>query len=306
MSIASEIQRLSGVRSDIFTSITNKGVTVPETATFSSCPTLIDSIQGGGGEVDSPINSSFSGFGHLSGVREFTATQNVVVTPHYETLLDDYTVTNLRIYDVKMGLTITPSLSAQYDSLKFYYTKDQWAHPMGTQGYVYTDSQKGIWQILEGGGNGEVTGLMEFLLTGSVINETTFYAMNCYSWGIEINSNTHLTATGNVVTAYTSAYPYPQYGVTTTGTVNYNGDLFERWNKDGQNWVLERGKDETVNVVYDDGPTSSTNTTGVTALNLFKEGYLKDTWAVRLSSSDTNYTYTYGTSASGYSGYAGV
>ena len=49
MSIASEIQRLSGIRSDIFDSITNKGVTVPESATFSSCPYLIDSIQTGGG-----------------------------------------------------------------------------------------------------------------------------------------------------------------------------------------------------------------------------------------------------------------
>lgn len=49
MSIASEIQRLSGIRSDIFDSITNKGVTVPESATFSSCPDLIDSIQTGGG-----------------------------------------------------------------------------------------------------------------------------------------------------------------------------------------------------------------------------------------------------------------
>lgn len=79
MSIASEIQRLSGVRSDIFTSITNKGVDVPATATLSSCPTLIDSIPtGGGGPATSMINDSFTASGFVSGYRPFTATQNVV------------------------------------------------------------------------------------------------------------------------------------------------------------------------------------------------------------------------------------
>jgi hypothetical protein len=61
MSIASEISRLSGVREDIFTSITNKGVTVPATATFSSCPALIDSITGGGGGSPTDmVNTAFT------------------------------------------------------------------------------------------------------------------------------------------------------------------------------------------------------------------------------------------------------
>ena len=86
MSIASEITRLSGVRSDIFTSITNKGVTVPATATFSSCPALIDSITGGGGggEPTSLINSAFTASGKLSGYREFTATQNIQTISAFE------------------------------------------------------------------------------------------------------------------------------------------------------------------------------------------------------------------------------
>lgn len=49
MSIASEITRLYGVRSDIFTSITNKGVTVPSGSQLDDAPTLIDSISAGGG-----------------------------------------------------------------------------------------------------------------------------------------------------------------------------------------------------------------------------------------------------------------
>lgn len=49
MSIASEITRLYGVRSDIFTAITNKGVTVPSDSQLDDAPTLIASISGGGG-----------------------------------------------------------------------------------------------------------------------------------------------------------------------------------------------------------------------------------------------------------------
>ena len=84
MSIASEIERLSGVRSDIFTSITNKGVTVPVGSTFSSCPSLIDQIQGGGGgPATSLINSGFTASGYVSGYRPFTATQIPVANPTY-------------------------------------------------------------------------------------------------------------------------------------------------------------------------------------------------------------------------------
>ncbi len=84
MSIASEIQRLSGVRDDIFNSITNKGVTVPAGSTFSSCPSLIDQIEGGGGgTVTSMINPTFTASGYVSGYRPFTATQKPVATPEY-------------------------------------------------------------------------------------------------------------------------------------------------------------------------------------------------------------------------------
>lgn len=76
MSIASEIQRLSGVRSDIFDSITNKGVTVPESATFSSCPDLIDSIQtGGGGGSNALYNTGAVGIAKASGFCTGSASQ---------------------------------------------------------------------------------------------------------------------------------------------------------------------------------------------------------------------------------------
>lgn len=47
MSIASEITRLQGVKSDILTAIENKGVTVPAGSALADCPDLIASIPTG-------------------------------------------------------------------------------------------------------------------------------------------------------------------------------------------------------------------------------------------------------------------
>lgn len=48
MSIASEITRLQQAKSDLATSIENKGVTVPATTTIDGYATLVDNIQTGG------------------------------------------------------------------------------------------------------------------------------------------------------------------------------------------------------------------------------------------------------------------
>jgi hypothetical protein len=52
MSIASEISRLQGVKSDILGAIANKGVTVPAGSALDDCPALISSISGEGGYYD--------------------------------------------------------------------------------------------------------------------------------------------------------------------------------------------------------------------------------------------------------------
>lgn len=49
MSIASEITRLQGVKSDILQAISDKGVDVPVGSALGDCPDLIASISGGGG-----------------------------------------------------------------------------------------------------------------------------------------------------------------------------------------------------------------------------------------------------------------
>ena len=51
MSIASEITRLQGVKSDILQAIADKGVTVPSDSMLDDCPDLIASIGGGFGSV---------------------------------------------------------------------------------------------------------------------------------------------------------------------------------------------------------------------------------------------------------------
>lgn len=51
MTIASEIARLQGVKSNILAAIEAKNVIVPPGAALADCPLLIDAISGGGGEV---------------------------------------------------------------------------------------------------------------------------------------------------------------------------------------------------------------------------------------------------------------
>lgn len=55
MSVQSEIDRLKTAKSGLATAITGKGVTVPDDATLSEYPALVDQIQtGGGGEPEPP------------------------------------------------------------------------------------------------------------------------------------------------------------------------------------------------------------------------------------------------------------
>lgn len=51
MSIASEIERLQGVKANILQAIADKGVEVPSGSMLADCPDLIASISGGGGGV---------------------------------------------------------------------------------------------------------------------------------------------------------------------------------------------------------------------------------------------------------------
>lgn len=56
MSISTEITRLQQAKSDLATSIANKGVTVPSSATLDDYPALVDSISGGGTDMADVFN----------------------------------------------------------------------------------------------------------------------------------------------------------------------------------------------------------------------------------------------------------
>lgn len=68
MSIASEITRLQGVKSDILQAIRNKGVTVPAGSALANCPGLIASISG-----DFP--EGFKKFSFIRNKQEINTTQ---------------------------------------------------------------------------------------------------------------------------------------------------------------------------------------------------------------------------------------
>lgn len=61
MSIQSEIDRLKTAKSGLATAITGKGVTVPDDATLSEYPALVDQIQTGGGGGNEPVPPSTDG-----------------------------------------------------------------------------------------------------------------------------------------------------------------------------------------------------------------------------------------------------
>lgn len=95
MSIASEITRLYGVRSDIFTAITNKGVTVPSGSQLDDVPDMIDSISAGGGAytLDYTNPNQYCTF---KADNPNCARSGTTITPDY-TLTNNYVLDNLTL-----------------------------------------------------------------------------------------------------------------------------------------------------------------------------------------------------------------
>ena len=83
MSIASEITRLQGVKSDILQAISDKGVDVPAGSALDDCPGLIASISGGGGDqfvlVRSNMTTDFTNAEYQACVNAVTAGKAVCV-----------------------------------------------------------------------------------------------------------------------------------------------------------------------------------------------------------------------------------
>lgn len=300
MSIASEIQRLSGVRSDIFTSITNKGVTVPQTATFSSCPSLIDSITGGGGSPTSLINNTFTASGYLSAYRPFTATQNEV--PVYDDITYTGTVSN------NNNTFTLPNYKTTADSPQtatFTVFIQSYAYPSVYQGNIVNQgvgTSIGRWSANQ---QSQTEYSIIFDISAYPINSNTFQCDDMSQWAWGITSVSPYTATYREQTG--TDIPYPTYPTTTTGYAENTIDLKERWDNNGNNYNALLSSNNTLNIVYDNSPSNtSINSTNTANVSTFSSNMLKNKWGLDVSPIDTNYNYNYGTLTSGYSGFEGI
>lgn len=319
MSIESEIQRLSGVRGDIFDSITNKGVTVPATATFSSCPDLIDSIVTGGGAPSSFINTGFSADGSATYYREFTATQ--VYNPGISVLNG-----GLRLMTQKSSWPY--SITAEFDA----WTDD----PMvGCSGLIYgarsdapysafsftltgglyydeqndpsnpTDSPIGTWSVENG------STIFSAYITAAGLtfeNEHTYYGY--YTGGNFDDSLSQMMFSGVSGDFGNAGYPYPTYPSATTGYMSgyCTGTKYGTAVFDDLHWIVD-GVYQKISY-YDNSPSQADVSDMFSSEILNGVAENRNDIETKLFEyigpvEDSNYTYEYGPETTSYSGYQG-
>ena len=325
MSIASEISRLSSVRDDIFTSITNKGVTVPATATFSSCPALIDSITGGGGgSPTSLVNTAFTASGFFSGYRPFTATQNSV--PVYDVVTGNYTtgVNNLTYY-IEIPMEVLTGNITGY-SLNFGIQtwsigSNQNIQIIPNKNAIYdntfiTDYTNDNFQV-----SGQETPTLYVCQIDDEKFHSWWHSINQQSWIVTaytgasfvlgFTNYSQSTAIGNYeqMTQTGTSLPYPTYPTTTTGYItneisgkeSFTGSTYKVPN------IYVSG---FKNVVYDDSPEGGAIAISPANINLtsFSSNMLKNNIKAKFSFAlnSTAYSYTYGSVNSAYSGFEGI
>jgi hypothetical protein len=320
MSIASEISRLSGVREDIFTSITSKGVTVPATATFSSCPALIDSITGGGGGSPTDmVNTAFTASGFLSGYRPFTATQ--IEVPEYDTVSGNYATggdSNYYVVQIPMKDFSGENVDGYEMTLKF----QSWNSEQSTIVVIPNSADRYSNQF---GTNIRTDQFYSDTSYQPPLYYHTFDAMTFHYWWSQIQDMPWIS------TAFTGSYvyimfqlfsnpqniqgdwkylvqtgtnvPYPTYPTTTTGYVQNTIDLKEYFSS--PNVKFSGFNNKVIN--YDNSPSDSTETSTNTAnVTAFNNNGLKNWQMLSFNALDSNYSYSYGSIDSGYSGFEGI
>lgn len=319
-SIADEITRLSACRNDILSAISAKGVTVPGTAVLSSCPSLIASIPtGGGGSPTSILNTGFTATGSASYTRPFTATQQQV--PVYDS--------------VTSSLSLSTAIAGQYlayiiksnnasfflldgsspNSLKVSGSKSQW-NPIPTGGDVYLSpdvhqggSSVGTWSAVNTTTD-SFTAEAKFTATSTTIDGyLLFYDLP--SWSVTAQP----VCEGTTYTQTGSDIPYPGYPLTASGTMSSTASGKEYWSN---TYLLDQGYSYVATIAvsantmgyYDGGtgPTTASSTSFTTSYSGVPTGntlHNRIVLDMGTGIEDTGYTYTYGPSASGYTGYVG-
>lgn len=333
MSIASEIQRLSGVRGDIFTSITNKGVTVPVGSTFSSCPSLIDQIEGGGGgPATSMINSGFTASGYVSGYRPFTATQNEV--PLYDIISGTcVSGTNNSIKLIQVPLSALSGANDLFNynlNLNFQSwtiesnrtfniipnSADVYANQYHTNKSTNDFKQSGSYQPPLFYLNFSQADFVSYWngiqsqpwITGAFTGEYVYIGFETYQslqnmkgdWAYQVQTGTDI--------------PYPTYPTTTTGYITNDITGREFFIRNGlapfARLVARIGMSGYKNVVYDNSPEGGSTILGADEyyITAFSSNMLKNniTAKTNYNVNSTAYSYNYGTTQTAYSGFEGV
>lgn len=310
--VAEEITRISGCREDIKTAIAAKGVNVPTGAKLADCPALIASITGGSGpsEPTAMVNTGFSATGYKSAYVPFTATQNIVTVKEDVDITFPYQITS---QGERFSVSFNSSYFVDPGANDFKYIKIGFNNDVSRIRTLQFGPQTGYGDNLD-------IGTIDNTSIG--IDWTALYnkfAQNSGQWQWQIqNNNVWFVMYDNYYAADSwavgdyyiraesaigTAYPYPGYPVTTTGYVQNTVDMKEYFTAGN---VKFSGKNQKI-VSYDSSPSDSTaNTTPTANVTAFVDNGLKNWQAFSTAATDTNYTYSYGASGSGYSGYTGI
>lgn len=185
MSIASEITRLQTAKSDLATSIANKGVTVPANATLDDYAALVDSIQTGGGGSSLPYDAEVE---YLQSDGNQYIDTGVVVTKNYVIIADCAVISGSSFPTVIGALSATNG----YSVVLAYNNSGQPYTQMGSNyATLYNTSKLG-------------STLIHYICTG---NSTRQYISD----GMAVVSNTH---SGNLAT--NSLYLFARHRYDTT------------------------------------------------------------------------------------------
>lgn len=112
MSIASEISRLQQAKSDLATSIANKGVTVPAATTIDGYAALVDQIQQGGGSLPYDVEIEYL---------QFTGTQYINLG----------FCQNTRNIEIRIRMQWTGNNTSQFETFLGYMTNASTLTPRG-------------------------------------------------------------------------------------------------------------------------------------------------------------------------------
>lgn len=306
--VAEEITRISGCREDIKTAIAAKGVTVPATAKLADCPALIASITGGGGGVNSFINTGFTASGEYIYTMTFTATQNA--TPEYDTAVTSYTIQSPFNFDGTFASIPVTMGNTEYSDFNFEMSlqKDQWSTFRTTAGQIYTSTQSdpiGIWRAT--GNSNTTAGILTGVVTngaGLTGNITYYFYPQFVDYGA-----TGLTMGTTAYTVTGTALPYPQYAETSTGLFSASTNVYSAFvNTANANITCGIYEHRDQLIQFEDGPSYTAVQSGTQKNNFFNKDTIFNecTAQTQTGSANSNYTFVYGASASAYDGYRGM